>query len=564
MIVNPTLQRKNETKLTVREEIKRLFQEIYNSKKEDDDIDDDTPKIKVSDLISKMSFYYEKIRNTVDYNEEHLLRKNAIERILKRQIIIEGKIKKLDSEDISKHLLVELIRAGYLPNNKIPEYKIKEVGKIIDRYLKLKNCALRQIKPVSTFKKDVNKAKKELKIKNEISSWILAIAASDIEENLVKDKVKDIVISYMYDILSQSIKLPDNIFYDDLDLQIILGIYRNFMKFDRDMLSFIAFKYNYPYWINATDEQIEQIGKNIFSIQKEIERQIEHPLTKQLDRIISRYTVFFNILIDVIEEAPDKVYEELHTNLDMFHARIKNMCLKRYKAAKRKLWRAAIRSIIYIFITKSIFVFMLEIPIAEWLGQKVNSVSLAINISFPALLLFLVAIFTKLPSDNNTKKIIKGIEEIVFLEKQRREPFQLRKPVKRGKAINAVFGTIYTITFFISFGAVIWVLNKIGFNFVSIVIFLFFLAFVSFFSTRIRKSAREYIITEPKENILSFLVDFFYIPIVQSGKWLSERFSRINVFVFILDFIIEAPFKVFVEITEEWTKYVKERKEDIV
>jgi hypothetical protein len=38
----------------------------------------------------------------------------------------------------------------------------------------------------------------------------------------------------------------------------------------------------------------------------------------------------------------------------------------------------------------------------------------------------------------------------------------------------------------------------------------------------------------------------------------------VNVFVFILDFIIEAPFKIFVEITEEWTKYVKERKDDIV
>jgi predicted nuclease of restriction endonuclease-like RecB superfamily len=39
--------------------------------------------------------------------------------------------------------------------------------------------------------------------------------------------------------------------------------------------------------------------------------------------------------------------------------------------------------------------------------------------------------------------------------------------------------------------------------------------------------------------------------------------SRVNVFVFVMDFILEAPFKVLVEIAEQWTRYVRERKEDI-
>jgi len=71
-------------------------------------------------------------------------------------------------------------------------------------------------------------------------------------------------------------------------------------------------------------------------------------------------------------------------------------------------------------------------------------------------------------------------------------------------------------------------------------------------------------VVEQKENILSFFSDFFYVPIVSAGKWISEKFDKVNVFVFILDFIIEAPFKIFVEIAEEWTKYVKERKDEIV
>jgi hypothetical protein len=47
------------------------------------------------------------------------------------------------------------------------------------------------------------------------------------------------------------------------------------------------------------------------------------------------------------------------------------------------------------------------------------------------------------------------------------------------------------------------------------------------------------------------------------GQWLSTRLSNINVFVFVLDFIIEAPFKTFVEIFEGWIYFIKEEREKI-
>jgi hypothetical protein len=106
-------------------------------------------------------------------------------------------------------------------------------------------------------------------------------------------------------------------------------------------------------------------------------------------------------------------------------------------------------------------------------------------------------------------------------------------------------------------------LHVIDFNWVSITIFLFFLAFVSFFSFRIKRDVKEYIIIEEKETLFGFIFDFFYMPIVAVGKWLSNNISRINIFIFVLDFIIEAPFKVIVGVIEDWTKYLKERKEDI-
>lgn len=565
-MVSPNLTRISESKLTLNKNTKKLFQVIYRDQNKKDETGDDSPKIKVSELISKMAFYYEKIRNSVDYDEEYLLRKNAIERILKRQIVIEGFLKVSKSEEMAKTILIELIRAGYLPNNKIPEKKIKDIGIIIEKYIKLRNYSLARFSTSSHFKHgNIGKINDELKQKNSLTNWLISVAASEIEENLGENNVQRIIISNMYETLLNNIKLPDDLPYEkDLEIQIYLSIHRNFLRFDQDMLSFILFKYFNSSWSNPSDEDIAKISQNIEKIRNAILMHLNHPLRKQLNKIINRYTVFFMILTEVIEDNPSKVYDDIINDIKAFPRIVKNTCLKKYKKVKSKLWRSAMRSIIYIFLTKSIFVILLEIPAIKLFGEKINPVSLGINIIFPAFLLYLIVLFTKIPSENNTKKIIEGIEEIVFEEREKKEPFLLRKPIGRGKAIAVIFSIFYTITFFTSFGLVIFGLNKLGFNWVSIIIFLFFLAFVSFFGIRVRKATKDLIVIESKENIFSFLMDFFYIPIVAVGKWLSEKFSRLNIFVFILDFIIEAPFKIFVEIAEEWTKYVKERKDDII
>lgn len=559
-------QRQSEIYFTVTENTKKLFQTIYREQNKIDNEDENVPRIKVSSLVSKMAFYYEKIRNSVDYKEEHLLRKNAILRILKRHIVIQGAISFPKSEEMSKHLMAELIRAGYLPNNKLPETKIGEIAQVIDKYVKLRKEALSnfnsaQIGTQSRFSDSANL----LTAKNDISLWIISLAACEIEEKLGRSMVTQMVISNMYEVLNHTIELtPDSPHKKDKEIQIYIGIHRNLLKFDRDMVGFILFKYFNANWAQASDAEISAIGKNILLLEKAIQDQTDHPLANKLNVIISRYTLFFSILKDVIEDDPVGVYDSFKADPKAFPRQIKKICNQRYKQAKSKLWRAAIRSIIYIFITKSVFAVILEVPATQFLHEPLNMVSLGINISFPAILLFFIVLFTRMPGDSNTAKIVAGVEQIVFVEKERQDPIRMREPAKRSRSLQTVFGLVYFIMYFVSLGLVVSGLEKIGFNWVSIIIFLFFLTFVSFFSFRIRKGIKEYMITDSSESFLGFLLDFLYTPIVSIGKWLSERFSRINVFVFILDFIIEAPFKIFVEVAEEWTKYVKERKEEIV
>jgi hypothetical protein len=92
---------------------------------------------------------------------------------------------------------------------------------------------------------------------------------------------------------------------------------------------------------------------------------------------------------------------------------------------------------------------------------------------------------------------------------------------------------------------------------------MFFISVVTFFSYRITQTAKEYTIDE-KPGIFTPIVDFFFIPVLSVGKFLSSEIGKLNVFILLFDFLIEAPFKLIFEIIEEWINFVKARKDDIV
>lgn len=568
-MVSPHLIKKKEGKFNLNISAKKLFQLIYIKKNKPESDPSGESKITVSTMVSKLAFFYEKIRNAVDYEDDHLLRKNAIKRIFKRQIVIEGLVKGTKSKELSIHLLTELIQAGYLENNAIPEKKIYEVANILEKYIKLKYYSFQKENFSFNFFVKKNKNKRNNKAENKLLNWIISLAAAEIEDNITKDDVENEIVSDMFNILKDNIKLPRDLpFENDLDIQIYLAIARNFLNFDLDSLSFVLFKYYEKDWLKMdgdnSDEKIKAVSEKIDVLYLAIEQQLEHPLKKQLDKIIKSYSLYFSILKEIVEDNPIKVYDQAMNNYKSFINLVKEACERRYKRIKNKLWKSGFRSIVYIFLTKSIFVLLIEIPAVKWFGEEINPFSLAINIAFPAFLLFMMILFTWSPAQENTKKIIDGVEEIVFSERRRKHAILLRKPPRRNWMMDLIFNLLYIGGFFITIYFIIKALNFIEFNWVSIVIFLFFLTFASFFSFRIKREIKKFIIIEPKEGLLGFLFDFFYTPIIATGKFLSDNASKVNIFVFILDFIIEAPFKVFVEIFDDWLKYMKERKDNLV
>ena len=99
---------------------------------------------------------------------------------------------------------------------------------------------------------------------------------------------------------------------------------------------------------------------------------------------------------------------------------------------------------------------------------------------------------------------------------------------------------------------------------ISGLIFVLFLTLVSFFGIRIRRPVQDLLAIDRRESILGSLVDFFALPFVSMGRWMSGKFSKINVVAYFLDLIIEAPFKLLIEVFEDLFGFIREKKEDVM
>lgn len=501
-------------------------------------------KIKVHQVSSRIAFLYEKLRNSVDYQEDHLLRKIAIERILKRRLTTEK-----DELNVSKYLIYELIRARYLPDGKIPEKRIEEIKEIIEKYTLLIN--------------NMPEIGSENNNNEYLFNWIAGIASCEIEEKIAPYKKENAIIDFAQKIIGEKLNVPEKLMSkENKKIQIYIAVLRNLTKSNLSMIEYRLFKMKHPAWFFAPSEElIMKMAGNISEIINDIENQINDPLGESFSRFVKKNLAYFTVLEDVMRKNANNADKIFSHHLHLEDA-IKEACVKKYKEAKTKLKRAAVRSIIYIFITKMTLAFILELPFDKYILGHINYFALGINVIFPPLLMLLVVITIKVPSKKNTELVAQGIKEMVY-GNYASSPFTMKGILPQNSFFYKAFKFFYFLIFFVSFGIIIFILKKLNFNIMSMGLFLFFLSVVSYFGIRIRRNARELVVIKRKEGIITFISDLFSIPILRMGQWLSTKLSSVNVFVFILDFIIEAPFKAFVEVFEGWIYFIKEERDKI-
>ncbi len=192
-------------------ELASLFREQHQF--ETAELPADEPRVKVHQTVGKFAYVYEKIRNAIDYQEDHLIRKNAIARILRRRFMTRGR------QGVSAELFIrELIRAGYLPNDRFPEQRLTDVARIIQKYLTL----IEQTTAYHDFQE-----------KNRMYRWIISVASFELEEYISPSIKEDAVVEAMYKVVRYQINLETEIGSpEDQDIHDYIAIHRALIKLE--------------------------------------------------------------------------------------------------------------------------------------------------------------------------------------------------------------------------------------------------------------------------------------------------------------------------------------------
>ena len=258
--------------------------------------------IHVDEVASRVAVFYEQIRIIIDWKEEHLMRRAAIIRKLKRRFL-DLELNDFSTQNIAEPLVLELIRGGYFPNDRIEESKILDVQRIIEKYIFiLKN----------------NPEYKKGRIGLQFYTKILEIGACEIEETLAPSLKEMAIIDFMFSHMQERIKINEKIYQgnllkkEDADIQIYIGVQKALFKLDDPIMGYNILKYKYPYWDNPSEQDLLKLSQNIHKILQDIEFALGNPLQNKFYAICERYDTPYLILGDILaSDVTGKIIKEI-------------------------------------------------------------------------------------------------------------------------------------------------------------------------------------------------------------------------------------------------------------
>ncbi len=468
--------------------------------------------VELHKIISKAATLYEKARYLVDYREEHTIRRNAIERILRRKVFLER-----DNEVEVKAFLNELLSGEYLEQAHHTENLEEKIDITLRKFLALKTQATH----------------------HEMERIFISLAASEIDRHLSEREryIDDIVIDAFYQKVRSGIELP-GLSERESDIQVYCALRRNLLREDNDAIL-------YAIWIREK-------GITLVNLEESVHNELQWRIARRL----KNETIFFTIIRDILTRygTSSGDFFEKTEELDAY---IKTFMEKKVHTETIKMRSAGLRAVVYLFLTKVILALLIELPYELYVLGTISIPPLATNILFHPILLFFLTRGVGAVSKKNTDAAISGVHDILYKDKVREIKIRtISTPW------DTLFGGFYLIFIVAVFTVIATVLYTINFSWISIILFLFFITLVSYFAFRIRYNALRWKIVR-KEGVLREIGRSLIIPVVNTGQWLTRKFSSINVIVFVMDFIIETPFKFVLNISNQFITYLKEKNEEM-
>lgn len=487
-------------------------------------------KIYVASGGYMISTAYEQLRNAAEYAEEHLLLQRAIRRFYRRNLSF---LEKRPARALGEELIIELTQAGYLVNNTIDKKVVAKIDEVI------------------TEGYGVYWRVKQHRISRErAANWTLDVLSIQTEDLLSKNPYLEIIASFAYNHYLKT--LPKETFFDesvrDYEASLYVAVHRALLKSDMAMVRQALLKL-----YNQTPKDMTAYVQ----FNKKIDELFTSPTTEKLVQIINKHGAPLRIIRQLIDNYPNLA--DTLSNKNKFLSVVDGQIQTEYRDIRRKVNRGVIKSVIFLFITKFIIGLAIEIPYDLYITGSILVLPLVINLLVPPLYMASLRLSLTLPSKANSVALREYIESLMYdSDKQFSYAY-----ARANRGSSPILSLMYGAMFIISFGVVVSLLLLAQFEWVHMVIFFVFISTASFLGFRLSRMIREIEIVTASQGALSLLRDFFYTPFILVGRWLSDKYARVNFITLILDMAIELPLKTFLRLTRQWSRFLNEKKDQI-
>ncbi|HEU5187501.1 MAG TPA: hypothetical protein VFT87_03280 [Candidatus Saccharimonadales bacterium] len=474
-------------------------------------------------------FAYEQLRNAADYTQQHLLLRTAIERFLRRTLVLG---RPGPARALARDLVIELTNARYIANDSVPIATLKAINHFVAQYTNFYRAAIAYHGVSSDTAK----------------RWTYHIASVAIERLLQPQPVQDIFVDFAYRHYLQAINRRD--FAELADHQFGPAVFCAMQQAicNADKATTLSC------WVSLTCSHTKNLSDFVNACLV-IDEFFDSPATNKLSRLINRYGASIRAIHELLQRQPAI---DLH-NSQHFLNELETTTIENYDATQKRLLHSIKRALLFIGLTKLLIGLCLEVPLDILLFGTVAIVPLALTIAIPLVYLLSATYSLRRPSARNTKTILDYAQRILY---RTTTPvvYRLRPMLNQNRTVlNTVYGVaIAAVLVFVG-----WILTRLGFHVVHGLIFFVFLSITSLVRFRIVQSAREFEIVDRQQSTFGLVSDLVYLPFIHLGQWLSDSYRQVNLMAHFLDLAIEMPLKTMLRALRTWVEFIREKREEV-
>lgn len=485
------------------------------------------PKVNIVGAGAVITAAFEQLRNAAENTEEHLLLQSAIKRFFKRLFITRDDSLLPRSGD---ELAVELTFAGYIPNDTLTKSQVAAVTALATQYYE-----------------EYERVTSERSATGEHAlAWTLDVLSARVEAILNDHSMDNAFIDTASEYLTSLVNERDRS-AQDFGARLLVAIYQALLKSNRAIMRGVLLE---RYGVTpALHEQYVVFNKMIDTL-------FESKPVDRLTRLVDRQGAPLRVLRHMMRDFPnvDALLRDKERFLDAYEQEINS----EYENIGQRLNRAIVRSVIFLVITKFIIGIAMEVPYDLWVYHEIHWPALIINLLFPPIYMVMLRATLTLPPYANTTALLARIEAMLYGNGE-----QISSSRVSERRYGRAFSVVYALTALLIFAGVTWVLVQFGFSWVHTVVFFLFFSAASFLGFRLSRLVRELEIIKEQQNSLTFIRDLIYLPFVIIGRWMNEKYSKVNIVATLLDMVIELPLKTILRLIRQWNGFIDQRKDSI-